>query len=142
MQYKAGSATETSFPQTNPMAAATAPIAIGTRGTVGSLVLKEIEYFSKIELDRRGSSSSMKPLGQILGLTSGGSGSHCGKSGFRLLLMAWRRRKRRGGSGSGSGRGFLASMCFAAEVAETNRRNGVPGFSYKILKDDMNNLSI
>ncbi|KAM1347818.1 hypothetical protein ACFX2H_036703 [Malus domestica] len=142
MQYKASSTAETNFPQTSPMAAGTAPIAVGTRGTVGSLVRREIEYFSKLELDPHGSSSSMKPLGQILGFTSGDSGAHCSKSSFRILVMTWRRRKRRGSSSSGIGRGFLASMCFAAEVAETNRQNWIPGFNYKILKDDMNNLSI
>ncbi|RXH99382.1 hypothetical protein DVH24_011707 [Malus domestica] len=127
MQYKASSTAETNFPQTSPMAAGTAPIAVGTRGTVGSLVRREIEYFSKLELDPHGSSSSMKPLGQILGFTSGDSGAHCSKSSFRILVMTWRRRKRRGSSGSGIGRGFLASMCFAAEVAETNRQNWIPG---------------
>ncbi|GAU33443.1 hypothetical protein TSUD_380790 [Trifolium subterraneum] len=39
-----------------------APIAIGTRGTIGSLVRKEIEYFTKFELDRRG--ISQKPQQQ------------------------------------------------------------------------------
>ncbi|KAJ7967666.1 Patatin [Quillaja saponaria] len=48
--------------------AAIAPVAIGTRGTVGSLVRKEIEYFSKLELDRRG--SSQKPQEQFADMVS------------------------------------------------------------------------
>lgn len=135
MQYKASSTTETKFPETNTMAAP-APIAIGTRGTVGSLVRKEIEYFSKLELDRPlGSSSSRKPQGQIVDMTSS-SCTHSSKPSFWFLIMTWKRKKRR------SSRRFLSSICSATKVAETNRLNGIPGFNYRILKDDMNNLSI
>ena len=45
MQYKASSVTS-HLPE--KMAAATAPVAIGTRGTIGSLVRKEIDYFTKL----------------------------------------------------------------------------------------------
>ncbi|KAB2601014.1 chaperone protein ClpB1-like [Pyrus ussuriensis x Pyrus communis] len=100
------------------MAAATAPIAIGTRGTVGSLVRKEIEYFSKIELDRHGSSSSMKPLGQILGLTSGGSGSHCGKSEcFNSAMAVFRSLKALIQNPKKSSRTFLTATASSSSIS-------------------------
>lgn len=134
MQYKASSTTEIKFPVTNTMAAP-APIAIGTRGTVGSLVRKEIEYFTNLELDRPcGNSSSRKPQGQIVDMTSS-SCTHSSKPSFWFLIMTWKRKKR-------SSRRFLSSICSATKVAETNRLNGIPGFNYRILKDDMNNLRI
>ncbi|XP_004295256.1 PREDICTED: uncharacterized protein LOC101293280 [Fragaria vesca subsp. vesca] len=131
MEYKA-STTEAKFPETQTMAAA-APIAIGTRGTVGSLVRREIEYFGKLELDRR--VSSVKPQGKMGEMSS----KNCNSSrpSFWFLRMTWKWKRQRSGS-----RGFLSSMCSAAEVVENNRLNGIPGFNYRTLKDDMNNLRI
>lgn len=40
---------------------APAPVAIGTRGTIGSLVRKEIEYLTKIELDKLGNLQKPQP---------------------------------------------------------------------------------
>lgn len=104
--------------------AATAPVAIGTRGTVGSLVRREIEYFSKFELERR-ATSFRKTKGQIV--DSGHS-----RHGFWFMIMSWKRKKRRGSSS-----GFLPSVCSAVEVADSNRLNTIPGFSYMILKSDV-----
>ncbi|KAJ6728887.1 hypothetical protein OIU74_006884 [Salix koriyanagi] len=100
MQYKA---TTTKFPE---KMVATAPVAIGTQGTVGSLKKKEIEYFSKFEIEK--SASSRKPQG----------------------------KKRRGNSG------FLPSICSAVEVSDSNSLRGIPGFSYRILKDDLKDMQV
>jgi hypothetical protein len=127
MQYKA-SPTTTKFPEKMP---AIAPVAIGTRGTVGSLVRKEIEYFRKIEIDRCG--SSRKPQGQIVDMasTSGRSASaSASRPTFWFLMMTWKRKKQRSSSG------ILPSMCSAVEVSDSNRLNKIPGYSYRILKND------
>ena len=123
--YKAkASSSTTKQPEKKRMASA-APIAIGTRGTVGALVRKEIEYFAKLELDR-----PRKPR-------SGGSHSQqhvhhqANWPSFRFLVATWKRKKHRGS------RSFLPSLCSAAEVAEMNRLNGIPGFGYRPLRDDM-----
>ena len=129
MEYKA-STTEAKFPETQTMAAA-APIAIGTRGTVGSLVRREIEYFGK--LDRR--VSSVKPRGKMVEMSS--KNCNFSRPSFWFLRMTWKWKRQRSGS-----RGFLSSICSAAEVVETTRLNGIPGFNYRTLKDDMNNLRI
>ncbi|XP_044460478.1 uncharacterized protein LOC123192078 [Mangifera indica] len=104
--------------------AATAPVAIGTRGTVGSLVRREIEYFSKFELEGR-ATSFRKPQGQII--DSGHS-----RHSFWFMKISWKRKKRRGSSS-----GFLPSVCSAVEVADSNRSNTIPGFNYMILKSDV-----
>lgn len=127
MQYKA-STISTKFPE---KMATTAPVAIGTRGTVGSLVRKEIEYFTKVELDRCG--SSRKPQGQVVDMatTSGHS-----RPSFWSLTLSWKRKKRRGSSG------FLPSICSVVEVADSNQLNEIPGFSYRILKSDVKNMHV
>ncbi|XP_031264928.1 uncharacterized protein LOC116123275 [Pistacia vera] len=104
--------------------AATAPVAIGTRGTVGSLVRREIEYFSKLELERC-ATSFRKTQEQIL---DPGHSRH----GFWFMIMSWKRKKRRSSSS-----GFLPSICSAVEVADSNRLNTKPGFNYMILKSDV-----
>ncbi|EXB88433.1 hypothetical protein L484_012872 [Morus notabilis] len=107
----------------------TAPIAIGTRGTVGALVRKEIEYFSKLQLDRHG--SSRKPRGSV----------HVHQAAWpslRFLVTPWKRKKHRSCT-----RSFLPSMCSVAEVVERNQLSGIPGFSYRVLSNDMNsNLDV
>ena len=49
------------------------PVEIGTRGTVGSLIMKEIKYFSQLELSCQG--SSQKPLFPITDKDSSSSHS-------------------------------------------------------------------
>ncbi|XVF27844.1 hypothetical protein REPUB_Repub14bG0144200 [Reevesia pubescens] len=112
-------------------ASAAAPVAIGTRGTVGSLLKKEIEYFTKFELEGRG--SSWKPHGQIVEIDCRSGNS---RPSFWLLITGWKRKKRRGSSG------FLPSICSATEVSDKNQLNRIPGFNYRILKNDVNNFHV
>ena len=125
MQYKAAA---TKFPE---KMAATAPVAIGTQGTVGSHKRKEIEYFSKFEIEK--SASSRKPQGQVDDIASSNGQS---RPSFWSLSMSWQRKKRRGNSG------FLPSICSAVEVSDSNSLSGIPGFSYRILKDDLKDLQV
>ncbi|KAK6932343.1 hypothetical protein RJ641_001967 [Dillenia turbinata] len=103
--------------------AATAPLEVGTRGTVGSLLMKEIEYFRRLELDS--GVSSCKPQSQIVEMAS----TRWRPSFGFLLMMTWRRKKRRGSW-------FRPSTCSTIEVAEIDRLNGIPGFSYRNLRAD------
>ncbi|XP_050213140.1 uncharacterized protein LOC126664676 [Mercurialis annua] len=128
MQYKASSI-PTKIPE--KMSAAIAPVAIGTRGTIGSLVRKEIDYFTKIELERCPSSSKPHQV-QMFNIGSG-SGIGPSRPSFWSLRMSWKRKKRRGNSN-----GFIPSMCSAVEVADTNPLYRIPGFNYRILKGDLN----
>ncbi|KAK3024839.1 hypothetical protein RJ639_045056 [Escallonia herrerae] len=110
---------------------ATAPVEVGTRGTVGSLVMQEIEYFRRFELDRCGS-SAMKPGMHVLEAAPSSSGRYSWPS-FGFLMMVRRRRKRRGS-------GFLPGVCSVVEVAENHRTNGIPGFNYRNLKADVQEI--
>lgn len=110
--------------------AAPTPVAIGTRGTIGSLVRKEIEYFSKFELG-----SSQRPQPHFVNMVSR-RGYSTSRPSFWVLLMTGKRRKRRGNNV------FLPKMCSVAEVVESNKWNRVPGYSYRILKDDINNFQL
>ncbi|KAJ0047137.1 hypothetical protein Pint_04195 [Pistacia integerrima] len=51
--------------------AAHTPVEIGTRGTVGSLIMKEIEYFSRLEVSSQG--SSQKPHSHVEDIASSSS---------------------------------------------------------------------
>ncbi|XP_010529426.1 PREDICTED: uncharacterized protein LOC104806295 [Tarenaya hassleriana] len=113
---------QSSSHQETPMAAASAaaPVAVGTRGTVGSLVRKEIDYFRTF--DQR----NCIPNGNF------DSDNHLPTGRTKLSSWfsktRWRRKKRRS-----SGDGFLPTMCSSAEVSGENR---ISGFSYRILKND------
>ena len=132
MQFKPRTIS-TKFPDT--MAA---PVAIGTRGTVGSLVRKEIEYFTKFELEKSCGSFRKHQCQQMVDVGSK-SGDVSKPSSFWSLKMSWKKKKRRGSSSSSNGSLFLPSICSAVEVANghSNRFNGIPGFSYRILKNDV-----
>lgn len=96
------------------------PVAVGTRGTIGSLVRKEIEYFSKFELE-----NSQRPQPHYV----------CRPS-FWVFLMTGKRRKRRDNSV------FLPKMCSVTQVVKSSEWNRVPGYGYRILKDDINNIHL
>ncbi|KAL6990804.1 hypothetical protein U1Q18_008926 [Sarracenia purpurea var. burkii] len=118
---------------------ATTPVEVGTRGTVASLVRKEIEYFRRLEfLDRHGSSG--KPQEHtVAGQVAPRRSSSSWLSLSFTVVTTWRRRKRRRGSGGDGGGGrLLPRMCSVVEVADGDDRrrvNGIPGFSYRNLKD-------
>ncbi|CAL1372628.1 unnamed protein product [Linum trigynum] len=101
--------------------AAAAPVAIGTRGTVGALVRKEIEYFTV-------ASGSLQAQGNSRKMASR-SGS--GRS-FWPFRIRWGRKK----AGAGGGGGLLhLGMCSAADVARDGI--GISGrFGYRVLKQD------
>ncbi|CAN4083813.1 unnamed protein product [Withania somnifera] len=103
------------------------PVEVGTRGTVGSLLKKEIEYFRKIELDCSKGSSSNKSEKISAGIDSGGGNSW---PSFGFLTMKWKKKKRRGTGGG------LPAMCSVVEVSESCKMNEIPGFSYRNLKVD------
>lgn len=101
------------------------PVAIGTTGTVGSLIMQEIDYFSRLELGGR--SSSNKPLRQLVNLASAGEFS---RSKRESVVRIPEKKKR------GSNR-LIPSMCSMVEVAENKQPNTTSGFAYRNLKADV-----
>ncbi|KAK9024666.1 hypothetical protein V6N11_004824 [Hibiscus sabdariffa] len=59
--------------------AAHRPVAIGTKGTVGSLVMQEIQYFNRLELELHCRDCSKKPHCRPI------VGPRTGRSGFQVL---------------------------------------------------------
>lgn len=107
------------------MTAQSNPVAIGTRGSVGSLIMQEIEYFSRLELGGR--SSSNKPPRQLADFASTGEFS---RSKLESVIAIPGKKKR------GSNR-LIPSMCSMVEVAESNQPNTSSGFAYRNLKADV-----
>lgn len=107
--------------------AAHSPVEIGTKGTVGSLVMKEIEYFSQLELSCQG--SSQKP--QFHNTDMASSSAHS-RPTFESVIASQKKKKR--------GSRLLPNICSMVEVADNNRPTGTSGFSYRNLKSDLKKL--
>ncbi|XAR56670.1 hypothetical protein NMG60_11037236 [Bertholletia excelsa] len=104
------------------------PVEIGTKGTVGSLVMKEIEYFSQLGLGPP--IITEKPQNQ---LTDVASTSSYTTPKIRSLITN-PKKKKRGGSK------LIPSMCSIVKVAKTNQSDVSAGFSYRNLKADAKKL--
>lgn len=104
--------------------AAHTPVEIGTRGTVGSLIKKEIEYFSRLEV-----SSQMKPHSHVEDIAS--SSSHP-QPAIVSALTTQKKKKKRANS--------LPSICSMVEVSDNSRPRLISSLSYRSLKSDVKNL--
>ena len=100
------------------------PVEIGTRGTVGSLVMQEIEYFSRIELNSHDRSQKIKPE-----ITDTGSSCSTDSRATNLSTAASTKKKRVSSK-------LLPSMCSMVDVSDKGRPNGTSAFSYKNLKSN------
>ncbi|KAH7662140.1 hypothetical protein IHE45_15G112200 [Dioscorea alata] len=93
------------------MAASPSPVEIGTRGTVASLVSKEIEYFQKLDIVHQERSQNLKTV---------------------ITNILTRNKKKVAGRG-----GFLPGICSAVEISNsTIRADRVAGISYKNLRSE------
>uniref|UniRef100_A0A9I9CEP5 Uncharacterized protein n=1 Tax=Cucumis melo TaxID=3656 RepID=A0A9I9CEP5_CUCME len=110
--------------------AATAPVAIGTRGTIGSLIKKEIDYFAKIELET--SISSQRSQGPEMA----SSGCRSSPPTFWQSIMSWRRKKKL------TSNRFITKMCSTFDASRSNRMNKISGLSYTILQNDFHSLHV
>jgi hypothetical protein len=107
--------------------AAYAPAEIGTRGTVGSLIMKEIEYFNQLELSSK--CSSHKPWPPITSIVSSSSLS---RPTFESVIKTHKKKKR--------GTRLLPSICSMVDVADNNRPIGISVYSYRNLRSDVKKL--
>lgn len=108
--------------------AAHTPVEIGTKGTVGTLIMKEIEYFSQLESSCQG--SSQKPQFHITDMAS--SSTDHSRPTFETVIASQKKKKK--------GSRLLPRICSMVEVAENNRPTGTSGFSYRNLKSDLKKL--
>lgn len=104
---------------------------IGTHGTMGNLLMKEIEYYKRLESEIGGNRLKYKHGGNDRG---GGSRFW---SGFGFFIAKWKRKKGDGGSSDK----FLQRICMMMDVADDRHNhhhyrhaNKIPGFNYHILE--------
>lgn len=101
------------------------PVKVGTRGTVGSLIRKEMEYYKQLERNRVMSPNNM------VDKSCGPSG--LGKSWLSLKFLIWKRSKKKK-----SGR-FLPGFCSFPKVADPQQQlNSLASFGYRNLKAQAN----
>ncbi|KAI3755861.1 hypothetical protein L1987_55670 [Smallanthus sonchifolius] len=98
--------------------AAEAPIKIGTKGTVGSLMMKEIEYFNRLEV-RSQKHRLQVPEAAATSTSTGGQPKP--------------KRKKRSNK-------YMPSICSAIDVEDHNGPRLVSGFGYRTLKADVRPL--
>lgn len=94
-----------------------APLEIGMRGTIGSLVKREIEYFREFDLE-------FFQSGMDSDKTSYRRSSW---PRFSFSIMSWTRKKRRKSV-------IRPGICSVVEISESQELNQIPGFSYQNLK--------
>ncbi|KAL6567482.1 hypothetical protein OROGR_001150 [Orobanche gracilis] len=92
------------------------PLEVGARGTIGSLLKREIEYFRKIDMEHMESfereSDEMAPGRR--------NSSRC----LRLPMLSWRRKNKRRNNVIRPG------ICSMVEVANSQVMNEISGFRY------------
>lgn len=104
--------------------AADAPIKIGTKGTVGSLMMKEIEYFNRLEVQ------SQKNVLAVATSTLGDQP----KPKIDSVIITPKRKKR--------SNKFMPSICSVIDVADHNGPKLVSGLGYRTLKADVRRLQV
>ena len=104
------------------------PVQIATRGTVGSLVMQELKYFSLQVESSHGSSQKSQPRVTVMASTSNQSKTIPGSA------LSTPKKKLRGGSRR------LPRICSVVEVSDCSRPNGNSGFSYRNLKSEAKKL--
>ncbi|WVY90066.1 hypothetical protein V8G54_035580 [Vigna mungo] len=98
------------------------PVEIGTRGTVASLIMQEIEYFSRID------SNSQRNKSQIIEVGSSVSSSTSSRTTIASTVEESTKKKRVSSSR------LLPSMCSVVDVSDNGRPNGTSAFGYRNLK--------
>ncbi|KAK8575404.1 hypothetical protein V6N12_063078 [Hibiscus sabdariffa] len=93
-------------------------------------------YFTKFELEPQGVGRSWRSYVQVEKDCSNGHS----RPGFWFSITGWRRKKQIACNNNNGG--FLPSMCSATKVADMNRYNRIPGFNYRILKNDVHNFHV
>lgn len=105
-------------------------VGIGTKGTFGSLILQEIEYFRQLEINYR-EKSQKKPERQLSGAASTISFSKP-NLGFTTTMPT----KKKKGSNK-----IIPSMCSMVDVVEKKNQPRLRSrFSYRSLKADVKTL--
>ncbi|CAL9042766.1 unnamed protein product [Musa banksii] len=104
------------------MAAAPSLVEVGAQGTIASLILQEIEYLRRLDLDRREVSNQKEHKVN----TDVASTTH--------------KKKKKAAAAAASG-GFLPSICSATDATDTSLIERIAGIGYRNLRTDGKKLS-
>ncbi|CAI9303621.1 unnamed protein product [Lactuca saligna] len=99
------------------------PVKIGTKGTVGSLMMKELEYFNMLEVKVHSRKHSL----QVAEAAT--------TSGEQDSATKTPKSKKRGNK-------FVPKFCSVIDVADINGPKMISGFNYKTLKADVRKLQV
>ncbi|KAL3850854.1 hypothetical protein ACJIZ3_012736 [Penstemon smallii] len=102
------------------------PLEVGTCGTIGSLLKREIEYFRRLEIEHVDFDRNSEEI------NVGGRNSW---RSFMSLMGSWRKKKRRNS-------GIRPGICSKVEVANNRGLNEIHGFSYRNLKADSKRFEV
>ncbi|KAI5433062.1 hypothetical protein KIW84_020377 [Lathyrus oleraceus] len=102
------------------------PVEIGTRGTVASLIMQEIDYFSRVESNSQDRSQSQRNKSQFTNVGS----SHSTNSRSTIVSKVESTKKKRVSSK------LLPSMWSMVDVSDGGRPNGTSAFGYRNLRSD------
>ncbi|KAL8264301.1 hypothetical protein R6Q59_022431 [Mikania micrantha] len=105
-----------------------APIKIGTKGTVGSLMMKEIEYFNRLEVHSQNHGLKVQ---EAAARSTGGQPKLIK---IDSVIITPKRKKRTSR--------FMPSICSAIDVADHNGPKLISGFGYRTLKADVRRLQV
>ncbi|CAL9168166.1 unnamed protein product [Musa hybrid cultivar] len=103
------------------MAAAPSPVEVGAQGTIASLILQEIEYLRRLDLDGREVSNQKEH-----------------KQKPCPSRAAHKKKKKAAAATSG---GFLPSICSATEATDTSLIERIARIGYRNLRTDGKKLS-
>lgn len=113
------------------------PVEVGTRGTVGSLLMQEIEYFRQIELNSQDTFGKNKPRIKDMGRSRSTSTTTSNVVSNNNAATAKKKQAKNSK--------LLPSMCSMVDVSEIGKHNGSVGasaFSYRNLKSDSKSLRV
>ncbi|URE32218.1 hypothetical protein MUK42_12946 [Musa troglodytarum] len=114
------------------MAAAPSPVEVGAQGTIASLILQEIEYLRRLDLDRREVSNQKEhKVNTDVASTSGSC-----KQKPCPSRATHKKKKEAAASG-----GFLPSICSAMDATDTSLIERIAGIGYRNLRTDGKKLS-
>ncbi|RWW20401.1 hypothetical protein GW17_00015496 [Ensete ventricosum] len=119
------------------MAALPSPVEVGAQGTVASLILQEIEYLRRLDLDRHEVSNQKKHKANTDVASTSGS---CKQKPWPSRA-AQKKKKKAAAAAAAVGGGFLPSICSAMDATDTSLIERIAGIGYRNLKTDGKKLS-
>ncbi|RWW71303.1 hypothetical protein BHE74_00020971 [Ensete ventricosum] len=120
------------------MAALPSPVEVGAQGTVASLILQEIEYLRKLDLDRHEVSNQKKHKANADVASTSGS---CKQKPCPSRAAQKKKKKAAAAAAAAAGGGFLPSICSAMDATDTSLIERIAGIGYRNLKTDGKKLS-